>query len=96
MWKNLTLIVTKKWFDLIKSWEKREDFREIKKYWIKRLMNLDGSFKDFDELIIANGYWKNRPIIIAKLKWIRISWENEWTDLWKWKFFAIWIGEFVE
>ena len=35
--KVLTLTVSKQWFDMIVVGEKTEEYREIKKYWIKRL-----------------------------------------------------------
>lgn len=35
--KVLTLSVKKEWFDKIVSNEKKEEYREIKPYWIKRL-----------------------------------------------------------
>jgi hypothetical protein len=35
--KILHLTLKKKWFDLIRSGEKKEEYREIKKYWIDRL-----------------------------------------------------------
>lgn len=35
--KILDLPLKKKWFDMIESGEKREEYREIKPYWIKRL-----------------------------------------------------------
>lgn len=35
--KTLKLTIKKKWFDKIKSGEKKEEYREIKSYWIKRL-----------------------------------------------------------
>lgn len=35
--KVLTLSVKKEWFDKILSGEKKEEYREIKPYWIKRL-----------------------------------------------------------
>jgi hypothetical protein len=44
---NLQLSLKKKWFNLTKSGEKTEDYREIKLYWIKRLINL-GEFSDND------------------------------------------------
>lgn len=34
----LPLTLTKKWFDLIKSGEKKEEYREIKSYWFSRLV----------------------------------------------------------
>lgn len=36
--KNLQLSLKKKWFEMTKSGEKTEDYREINHYWIKRLM----------------------------------------------------------
>ena len=33
----LYLTLKKKWFDMIASGEKREEYREIKEYWLKRL-----------------------------------------------------------
>jgi len=35
---NLHLTLTKNWFDLILSGEKKEEYREIKPYWEKLLM----------------------------------------------------------
>lgn len=36
--KTLHLTLKKKWFDMILSGEKKEEYREIKPYWIKRLI----------------------------------------------------------
>lgn len=33
----LHLTLKKKWFDMIASGEKKEEYREVKKYWIERL-----------------------------------------------------------
>lgn len=35
---TLHLTLKKKWFDMIASGEKKEEYREIKEYWIKRLL----------------------------------------------------------
>lgn len=37
--KILTLVVTQQWFDKIKSGEKKEEFRDIKKHWNQRLLH---------------------------------------------------------
>lgn len=37
--KTLTLPLNKKWFDMIKSGMKKEDYREIKPYYEKRLLD---------------------------------------------------------
>ena len=36
--KTLNLTLKKKWFDMIKSGEKKEEYREIKKFWATRLL----------------------------------------------------------
>ena len=38
MKKILNLVVTKKWFDMIASGEKTEEYREIKGFWLNRLL----------------------------------------------------------
>ena len=72
--KILHLTLHKKWFDMILSGEKREEYREIKPYWIKRLQ------QDFDAIQFRNGYNKNsRKFLVyltkistgkANIKWI--------------------------
>ena len=37
--KTLHLNIKKKWFDMILSGEKKEEYKEIKTFWIKRLLN---------------------------------------------------------
>lgn len=37
--KNLQLSLKTEWFEMTKSGVKKEDYREINEYWIKRLMN---------------------------------------------------------
>lgn len=38
--KTLDLVLRKKWYDLIQSGVKTEEYREIKPYWIRRLCEL--------------------------------------------------------
>jgi hypothetical protein len=42
---TLHLNLKKKWFDMIASGEKKEEYRELKPYWVKRLM-IDVEVKD--------------------------------------------------
>lgn len=53
--KILHLTLKKKWFDMIASGEKPEEYREIKPYWISRLV--DG-IEQADEKDIGAFYWK--------------------------------------
>lgn len=39
--KILHLTLKKKWFDMILSGEKKEEYREFKAYWIKRLVEVN-------------------------------------------------------
>lgn len=45
MTKNLQMSLKTKWFEMTKSGEKPEDYREINSYWVTRLFNKN--YKDF-------------------------------------------------
>ena len=53
MARVLYLRLKKPWFDMIKSGEKKEEYRELKPYWRKRLRT-----QMFDILIFTLGYPK--------------------------------------
>jgi len=61
--KILHLTLKKKWFDMILSGEKQEEYREIKPYWIKRLSN-----KTYNAILFRNGYAKNAPEFLIEYK----------------------------
>lgn len=88
----LVIPIKKKWFDMITSGEKKEEYREIKPYWTKRFLKSD--FKlDTDKIIklleegyctifktvqLRNGYGNNRPTITCGVK-IKIGYgKKEW------------------
>ena len=64
----LILPIKKKWFDMIKSGEKKEEYRELKPYYDSRFTYFD---KDLSEvfikgamqIIFRNGYRKDSPKI---------------------------------
>ena len=64
MKKVLTLTVNKEWFSRILSGEKTEEYREIKPYWVSRLVNqqAEGGEVRFDEF---GGYCR----VIGKLEY---------------------------
>lgn len=71
----LTLPIKKKWFDMILSGEKKEEYREQKPYYTNRFVNiglLSPRLKvptgEVHEVIFRNGYGKNAPEILAKVK----------------------------
>lgn len=51
----ITLILTKKWFDLILSGEKLEEYREIKPYWLRRLVD---NWEDYDDSHVFEGEYR--------------------------------------
>ncbi len=71
--KILNLILKKEPFEAIKSGKKKAEYRDYKPYWIKRLMNKDESFKQFDSVRFRNDYHKNAPTLLIEIKGIRIN-----------------------
>lgn len=61
--KILHLTLKKKWFDMILSGEKNEEYREIKFYWTKRLDN-----RQYDIIRFTNGYSPNSPTMDVEVK----------------------------
>lgn len=60
----LILPIKKKWFDMIKSGEKKEEYREIKPYWETRFINELKRTSDIPIYVLfRNGYSKNSPSI---------------------------------
>ena len=85
---TLKLVLKKKWFDMIASGEKKEEYREIKPFWGKRLTtNLPGGlylfsfreglmpvcFKEYDTVTFYLGYAKDRPSMTFKIRGISIG-----------------------
>jgi hypothetical protein len=85
--KVLRLTVCKKWFEMIVAGTKKEEYREIKAYWAKRLTtNCECSYdvanehycgeiiyRPFTHVLFINGYNKNSPKIEKKIKEICIG-----------------------
>ena len=75
----LYLPIKTKWLNMIKVGFKKEEYREIKPYWAKRLTNHFGDFVDYHKVIFHN-YGKNLPVY-ADVVNIRIGKpKSEWTD----------------
>jgi hypothetical protein len=82
---TITLTLHKKWFDLILSDEKTEEYREIKPYWVRRLI---GNYQQYNDgsvfyrgdymmpfgvsrIRFRNGYAKDAREMIVE--WLGIS-----------------------
>ncbi len=85
--KVLTLSVKKEWFDKIVSNEKKEEYREIKPYWIKRLTtNCEVVYdvvaetycgkvlyRPYTHVLFINGYGDDKPRIEKEIESIDID-----------------------
>lgn len=68
----LHLTLKRKWFDMIASGEKREEYREMKHYWHQRLQG-----KRYDAVKFRNGYSKISPTVTVELLGILIGERGE-------------------
>ena len=64
----LILPIKKKWFDMIKSGEKKEEYRELKEYYFSRFGKLGIGDNKIHEILFRNGYGKDKPTIKCKVK----------------------------
>ncbi len=68
----LILPIKKKWFDMIKNREKKEEYREIKPYYTSRFNNMmDADIRITDIgvtflITFRNGYSSNSPKIVCR------------------------------
>ena len=90
----LVLKIKKKWFEMIASGEKKEEYREIKPYWVTRFNNeLDKMLNpiipnDIEKDLVRyplwmtvyfrNVYGKNRPTLKCKVKLKIKEGREEW------------------
>ena len=106
--KTLKLTIKKKWFDMILSGEKKEEYREIKPYWKDRIMSslvVDKneevkhfSFKHFDAIHFFNGgYYSNKlPNFKIELKSIRTgTGKEQWGAVPGQKYFVLELGKIL-
>ena len=82
----LTLPIKKKWFDMIKSGEKKEEYREIKPYYDSRFCKIyDYNFKNkkaplqiTTTIIFRNGYSNESPSIKCDVAITKGYGKSEW------------------
>lgn len=88
--KTLKLTLHKKYFDAILSGEKKQEYREIKKAWLKLFE------KKYDFVEFTNGYGHHRPWMKVECKEIELAKID--VDLFSSKqiVFAINLGEIIE
>ena len=75
---TLHLTLKAKWFCMVESGDKTEEYREIKPYWIVRLvvgkvLSRGCALKPFTTIIFRNGYQKDAPTLKAEVLGLSIS-----------------------
>lgn len=78
----LTLPIKRKWFDMILSGEKLEEYRERTEYYRKRLENLFNEDCKVEtgkrKITFRNGYNANSPTFVAVCTWDIGTGKEEW------------------
>lgn len=97
--KILYLTLKKKWFDMILSGEKKEEYREQKTFWQTRFVK-EGYWhsqacKDFDIIHFTNGYGKNKPQIIIECNGISVEDDGNYDWGFNGRCFVIKLGEIL-
>jgi hypothetical protein len=54
---------------MIKSGEKKEEYRVITDYWTKRLVK-DGKYREFSSVTFSNGYAKGRDQFVVEFNYM--------------------------
>lgn len=92
----LQLTLKKKWFDMIASGEKQEEYREIKPYWSRRFLSHNALLNPYFFVLFRNGYAKDAPEIMLELKSITIGGAKpEWSDNWQGDVFVLRLGQII-
>lgn len=65
----LTLPIKKKWFDMILSGEKKEEYRTMSNYYYSRLKKIDDAIVNngVSYILLRNGYSSNSPTLKIKI-----------------------------
>ena len=80
----LTLPIQKKWFDMILSGEKKEEYREITPYYTTRFQNVgllrENLLPTYETTVIAlrNGYSRTSPTMLVLARLMIREGKPEW------------------
>ena len=64
----LRMTLKKEFFDQIANGTKVEEYRDMSGHWISRLLEEDGSSREYDYVEFINGYAKNAPRLLVEWK----------------------------
>ena len=98
----LILTIKKKWFDMILSGEKNEEYREIKPYYETRFMTvygiawIYGGISPIKEILFRNGCSKESPQFVAKCALHIGTGKEEWGAEQNKEYYILRIHEIIE
>lgn len=100
----LILPIKKKWFDMIVSGEKKEEYREIKPYYDCRFRKFMPRFTNFKNeytaneffIVFRNGYKSNSPSIKCRCVIDIGTGKKEWGAIQKQRYYVLKILEILE
>ena len=93
---NLHLNLHKQWFDMIRSGQKKEEYRDNTLYWRKKLLTGLAPIK-YDYITFSNGYAKNRAQYLVKVEGMTFAeGKTEWGAKKYQKYFVIRLGAIIE
>lgn len=107
--KSMILPIEGKWFRMILSGEKKEEYRIMKEYWEKRFHNYFGRHKttnngeskqewnhDIKKIIFRNGYGNDKPQFTARCSLSEGHGKPEWGADPEEAYYVLTIHEIVE
>jgi hypothetical protein len=88
----LFLTIKKQWFDMIKTGEKKEEYRDIKPYFDRKLVG-----KKYDAVLFQNGYAPDSPRLLIEYKgYEKKRARPEWSGGFDGLCYAIKLGSVIE
>ena len=96
--KTLKLVLKKKWFDMIATGQKKEEYRDFSEFWKSRLLEKGRwDVRSFDAVTFYLGYAKDRPSMTFRLICIGYGeGKPEWGAELGQKYFVIKLGDRIE
>jgi hypothetical protein len=73
MEEQIYLVLKTEWFKMIRSGEKKEEYRALSTYWKKRLMPDKKTIRQFRTIRFRLGYNADAPDMIVECKKVRIG-----------------------
>ncbi|MGL4956781.1 MAG: hypothetical protein ACRC9X_06350 [Bacteroidales bacterium] len=89
--KILRLVIKRQWLDLIRSGEKKEEYREVKPYYVRRIAG-----KKYDAVELINGYGRECDRVLIECDGITVGMGVEkWGAVQGTQYYVITLGKIL-